>query len=226
MNCSPLDNLSVPQSDQVESQNVWLWMIPIRCLHTIFVITSYSIHYTKLYDDAISWVNEGDWAEYTLNVPVDGEYTITYSISSSKNGAEIQFIVDGNVVSTDAVNNNASWNTWYDLEASNKATLTKGSHTIWVKGVGANNDFQWNLEKITLSKTNDETMHINDELLEDVILSPNPFDNTLQINGGETIASLKVTALNGVTLVFKEVNATSIVLNTNDLSSGIFLILV
>ena len=59
----------------------------------------------------ISWVNKGDYADYSVFISEAGNYSITYLLSAPENGAQIQMILlkdvanlfDDVVVSTDDV---------------------------------------------------------------------------------------------------------------------------
>ncbi|WP_422359621.1 Ig-like domain-containing protein [Reichenbachiella sp.] len=100
----------------------------------------------------INYVNNNDWAEYSINVGEAGEYQITYQISTPSNDAAIQFSLDGQVIATDNVTNNGQWDEYYALTAVNTIpNLTAGLHTVRITASGTN-EWQWNLDKITLSK--------------------------------------------------------------------------
>lgn len=100
----------------------------------------------------VNYVNNNDWAEYSINVGEAGEYQITYQISTPSNDAAIQFALDGQVIATDNVTNNGQWDDYYALTAVNTIpNLSTGLHTVRITASGTN-AWQWNLEKITLSK--------------------------------------------------------------------------
>ncbi|KAA1243303.1 carbohydrate-binding protein [Aquimarina sp. RZ0] len=100
----------------------------------------------------INYVNNGDWAEYTINVASAGEYRITYQISTPSDNAQIRLLIDGTIVATDNVVNNGQWESYDALVASNTiANLSTGAHTVRVVASGSN-PWQWNLDKITLTK--------------------------------------------------------------------------
>ncbi len=100
----------------------------------------------------INYVNSGDYAEYTINVGTAGEYRITYQISTPSDNAQIQLLIDGTVVATDDVPNNGGWEDYTALVSSNTITnLSSGSHTVRIVASGSN-PWQWNLDKITLSR--------------------------------------------------------------------------
>lgn len=99
----------------------------------------------------INYVNSGDWAQYTINVSQAGEYKINYNISTPMSNAQVRIKVDGTTVSTDNVSNNGGWESYTSLAAAQNVTLTSGTHTVRVEASGTN-AWQWNLDKITLTK--------------------------------------------------------------------------
>ncbi len=107
----------------------------------------------------INYVNSGDYADYTVNIDSAGEYEISYQISTPSNDAEIQLTANGSTITT-AVPNNGSWSSFNSLEASNTIILNSGNQTIRVSATGSN-VWQWNLEKITLTKIGDDSNNGN-----------------------------------------------------------------
>ena len=59
-------------------------------------------------------------------------------------------------------------------------------------------------------KASDIPTGLNNHEEVNVTLSPNPFDNTLQIVGDTQIASLKMTSINGVSLISTVITSYSI----------------
>jgi len=99
----------------------------------------------------ISYVNKDDWTEYNFNAPSTGDYSIEYLIATPENNAAIQFILDGNIISTDVVPVTGSWGTYVPLSAANNVSnLTAGNHTLRIVASGTNN-WQWNLNNICLT---------------------------------------------------------------------------
>ncbi|WP_282086204.1 carbohydrate-binding protein [Aquimarina algiphila] len=132
----------------------------------------------------INYVNNGDWAEYTINVSTTGDYKIEYQISTPSNNAQIQLLIDGVVVATDNVTNNGQWDSYTALVSSNTiANLTSGNHTVRVLASGTN-PWQWNLDKIILTRinNNNRTLSKNKDLGE-LSLFPNPSTGKVFIRG-------------------------------------------
>nr|WP_010925629.1 Ig-like domain-containing protein [Microscilla sp. PRE1]AAK62837.1 MS115, putative beta-agarase precursor [Microscilla sp. PRE1] len=124
----------------------------------------------------INYVNSEDWAEYGINVSEAGTYQIEYQISTPSNNAQVRFELDGNVVSTDNVPNNGQWDSYTKLIAgSTISTLSTGSHTVRLVASGAN-AWQWNLDKVTLTKTGSSTVNVTG-------VSASPTNVSLSIGG-------------------------------------------
>ncbi len=132
----------------------------------------------------INYVNSGDWAEYSINVTNPGEYNIAYQISTPSNNSQIQLLIDGVVVATDNVSNNGQWDDYITLVSSNTITsLTSGIHTVRIVASGSN-PWQWNLDKITLTKINGGNRSLSKNLqTNDFGLYPNPSNGAVFIKG-------------------------------------------
>ncbi|WP_281615053.1 carbohydrate-binding protein [Flammeovirga sp. SubArs3] len=133
----------------------------------------------------VNWVNSGDWAQYSVNVPENGVYSIEYLVSTPMNGGtQIQLVVDGTVASTDAVPNNGLWDDYQSLSAGNTVSLSAGVHTFRVNALGSN-DWQWNLDKINFSTgSNMREMAENTlSLAPEVYAYPNPTTRIVKVNG-------------------------------------------
>ncbi len=132
----------------------------------------------------INWVNTGDWSEYTIDVPSAGNYDIEYMISTPMSGdVAIQVLVDGSVVTTDAVPNNGQWDDYQSLVASSQAALTTGAHTVRIVASGSD-AWQWNLDKVTFS-TGSSARTLSEEQLTASTLDiyPNPANQVVNVKG-------------------------------------------
>lgn len=126
---------------------------------------------TSIY--GVHYVNRGDWVEYLLNVSDPGGYRIDYLISTPEDGVQIQFALNGTVLSTDNVPNNGQWDTYYTLTAANPVELLTGSYTIRLIASGTN-AWQWNLDDIRLTRVRIPVSGVS--------LS----ENSLRLNRGQT----------------------------------------
>ncbi|WP_271765149.1 carbohydrate-binding protein [Aquimarina algiphila] len=132
---------------------------------------------------SINYVNTGDWTEYTINVGSSGNYKIEYQISTPSNNAQVQLLIDGVVVANDNVTNSGQWDNYSALVSSNTITnLTSGNHTVRVLASGTN-PWQWNLDKITLTRINNNRTLSKNKDLRTLSLFPNPSTATVFIRG-------------------------------------------
>ncbi len=129
----------------------------------------------------INFVNKGDWMEYSLNVTQAGTYTIEYLITTPSNGAQVQFVIDGAIASTTNIPNNGSWDNYTAL-AGGTVNLSVGSHTIRINASG-NNDWQWNLDKITLRTGNNRIKSLEEIIGSEITVHPNPAIHQITISG-------------------------------------------
>ncbi len=169
----------------------------------------------------INYVNSGDYVEYNINVATAGIYTIDYMISTPSDDSQIQFVIDGNVVSTDNVPNNGQWDDFRVLRAGSTVNLSAGSHTVRINATGSN-QWQWNLEKITLrTGTGAKAISLDESSL--LKLYPNPVTDILTINGVEGFENVVIYDLNGKIVSEMDLEVSdSIDLET--ISNGVYLV--
>ena len=132
----------------------------------------------KLAGTVINYGNTGDYVEYTFTVAKAGTYQVTYLIASPNDNAAVTGYVDGVAFSTDVVPNNGlgekGWDAYEPLIAAGTVSLTAGSHTFKAEASGSN-DWQWNLDKITLVPTSSDVPNsVFDLVSAGVALTPNP----------------------------------------------------
>ncbi len=99
----------------------------------------------------INYVNSGDTANYNLSVADAGVYEITYVIATPSDNAQIKLFLKDDLVATDNVVNNGSWNNFVNLKSRSTVNLTARNHQIKIEASGSNT-WQWNLDKIILKK--------------------------------------------------------------------------
>ena len=76
---------------------------------------------------------EGEWLEYTVDVPKDGIYTVFTNVSSAGEGASIQYLMDESEI-TDVINIPQTCEDWENCEFKNvravTTKLTAGKHLL------------------------------------------------------------------------------------------------
>ncbi len=129
----------------------------------------------------INYVNNGDWAEYTLNVTTPGTYDVEYLISTPSSGAQVQLFVDNTIASTTNVPNNGAWDNYTALTGGT-INLTVGTHTIKIIASSATT-WQWNLDKITLTTGSTFSGKTTASTSQYLKLYPNPSSGKIYIQG-------------------------------------------
>lgn len=111
----------------------------------------------------------------------------------------------------------------YGLKTGNNYVykgLSSGEHTLGVAAV----DNSENKSEIIIVKVNISNVGINGTSLTSLNLSPNPFDNTLNISSKEILKSVNITNLSGQIIISKNINSDNILLDLSSLKSGFYLI--
>jgi hypothetical protein len=94
----------------------------------------------------VGWIDNGDWMDYTINVPAAGNYTLNLRIASPNTGA--QFLIknsSGTVLSTLNVPTTGGWQVWQTI--STTINLVAGTQTIRLQ---ANSVAGWNINWMEL----------------------------------------------------------------------------
>ncbi|WP_219008623.1 carbohydrate-binding protein [Aquimarina litoralis] len=172
----------------------------------------------------INYVNNGDWAEYTINVTTAATYNIEYLISTPSSGAQIQLLVDGTLAATSNVPSNGAWDNFTSL-VDGTVTLSSGTHTIRIQA-SSNTTWQWNLDKIVLStgavnRINPDTT--TKPIEPEVYLFPNPTTGKVFIQGlsQEKQHNIRIYDIKGATYVNQKLNENHII-DIQSLPQGIY----
>ena len=94
---------------------------------------------------AIGYTASGEWLEYTVEVPEDGDYAIKASASTGmENGASFCFLADGKAIGDTITvpQTGDDWSVYKEFEGG-KAKLTKGTHVIRLVITGDNVNVDW-----------------------------------------------------------------------------------
>ncbi|WP_299314999.1 carbohydrate-binding protein [uncultured Aquimarina sp.] len=170
----------------------------------------------------INYINNGDWAEYIVNIINPGSYAIEYLISTPSNGAQIQLSLDGNIVSTSNVPNNGAWEN-YESFIDGDVYLTTGQHTVRIQA-SSNTIWQWNLDKIILNiETNRNQPSNENKNLNQLSIYPNPSSDEVFLNGlsSEVNYHIRLYDIKGTTHLNTTLNKDQKI-NIENLSQGIY----
>jgi hypothetical protein len=100
----------------------------------------------------IKGINNGNWAEYTINIPVAGTYTVDFRVASDTPGGTINMVVGGSTIGTAVVTDTGGWQTWTTVRTT--ATFsTVGNQTLRLNFVGVGTGYLFNINwfKCTIS---------------------------------------------------------------------------
>lgn len=172
----------------------------------------------------INYVNNGDWAEYTINVTTAATYNIEYLISTPSSGAQIQLLVDGNLAATSNVPSNGAWDNFTSL-VDGTVTLATGTHTIRIQA-SSNTTWQWNLDKIILATDNVNRMNPDNTtkpIAPEIYLFPNPATGSVFIQGlsQEKQHNIRIYDIKGTVYVDQKLNENHII-DIQSLPKGIY----
>jgi len=99
----------------------------------------------------IGWIENGDWAEYTINIPAAGTYPVDFRVASGSSGGTINMVVGGSTIGSVAVANTGGWQTWKTVSTT-AAFNTVGNQTLRLNFVGGTGSlFNINWFKCTIS---------------------------------------------------------------------------
>ena len=104
---------------------------------------------------AIGYTASGEWLEYTVEVPEDGDYAIKASASTGMESASFCFLVDGKAIGDTITvpQTGEDWSVYKEFDGG-KVKLTKGTHVIRLVITGDNVNVDWfslgDVEKVGL----------------------------------------------------------------------------
>jgi fibronectin type 3 domain-containing protein len=83
----------------------------------------------------IGWIENGDWAEYTITIVSAGSYPVDFRVASGSSGGTINMVIGGSTVGSVAVTNTGGTQSWTTV--STTATFsTAGTQTLRLNFVG------------------------------------------------------------------------------------------
>jgi hypothetical protein len=121
----------------------------------------------------VCFINEGDWAEYMINVANAGSYTMTFRVASPAIPGKFDISVNGIIVKTDAsFPTTGGWQIYSDKMVKG-VLLPKGE--VYLKIIFKTNDFNFNYIDVTAdSDLGIDAVNSNST---SNIIFPNPFTN-------------------------------------------------
>ncbi|MGL1958263.1 MAG: carbohydrate-binding protein [Colwellia sp.] len=89
----------------------------------------------------VGYIDPGDFLQYTVNIPADGTYNITYRIASSGGSEGFETTVGGVVVDTQTVEDTGDWQNWASQTAV--VDLVAGEQTLRLDFLGGSININW-----------------------------------------------------------------------------------
>jgi hypothetical protein len=83
----------------------------------------------------IGWIENGDWAQYSINIPIAGSYQVDFRVASDTNGGTISMVVGASTVGSAAVTNTGGWQNWKTVTTTANFS-TAGTQTLRLNFVG------------------------------------------------------------------------------------------
>jgi dienelactone hydrolase len=89
----------------------------------------------------VGWIDNGDWMDYSVNVPATGAYTVSFRVASQMSGAQLQLRAsNGSILATVNVPNTGGWQSWQTVTAS--VSLSAGAQTLRIH---SSSSASWNI---------------------------------------------------------------------------------
>ncbi|WP_096087428.1 carbohydrate-binding protein [Agaribacterium haliotis] len=94
----------------------------------------------------------GDWAEFEVEFPATGSYTLSAFASTNENDgdANMAVYIDGQLVAQSPILG-SSWNEFNETSVGSGLNISAGKHTVRVESTGSTYIWQWYLDKLSFS---------------------------------------------------------------------------
>jgi len=92
--------------------------------------------------DNVSYIDAGDFLEYSISAPSTGTYTINYRLASSGGSEGFEVSIDGVLADSQTVPDTGGWQEWV-TQSSVEFVLEAGSHTVRFDFFGGAINFNW-----------------------------------------------------------------------------------
>lgn len=83
----------------------------------------------------IGYIDDGDWIEFAVNVPLTGSYELTARTAGSSSGGKIHVLVDGAEIGSMDVTGTGGWQNWHS-ESGHIGEMTMGYRTLRLQFTG------------------------------------------------------------------------------------------
>lgn len=160
----------------------------------------------------IGYIENGDWAEYLIEVTEGGDFDLVVRAASNTSGGTIKVLVDNQTLTTVPISSTGGWQSWEDFTAA--LNLTSGKHTLKLLFEGSAG-YLFNLNKYEINKP--VITGISGISKASNYIYPNPADGILNFSNAE---KWEIKNTYGYTLISGNENT----VNISALPGGLYLV--
>ncbi|HBH49757.1 MAG TPA: hypothetical protein DDX98_14020 [Bacteroidales bacterium] len=91
----------------------------------------------------VGWIDNNDWMEYKISIPVAGDYEISYRIASQSGGGVADLLIVETLAQKTMLPATGGWQTWSTVQGDSLITLPEGETTIKVKAASGGFNLNW-----------------------------------------------------------------------------------
>ena len=77
----------------------------------------------------LGFIQNGDWASYSVNIEKRGMYALSYRVASPSSSGNIEFVSDGKILKTKNIKNTGGWHAW-ETTAPVEIPFEMGQHNV------------------------------------------------------------------------------------------------
>ncbi|MDO6758789.1 Ig-like domain-containing protein [Tamlana sp. 2_MG-2023] len=164
----------------------------------------------------------GDWADYTVDIPASGSYSIKYHVGSpNTTGIGVNIYVDGVLLNTTSLSGTGDWDTYVTQDGSGDVDISSGTRTIRFESTGAT-EWQWNADWFSL--TFNGTLSVGDKKLDNISVYPNPTHGNVVIEGVNTTSTVEIFNIQGSLIKRINVLESRVNIDLTGYQNGLYLI--
>jgi len=127
----------------------------------------------------VGWIDNNDWMEYEINIPIAGDYSMNIRTASYYGGGLLNILSGGSSLGNINITATGGWQNWQSVESSS-FSLDEGAQTIRLKANSGGFNLNW--FELRLTNPND-----SDNPSNPVILNSSADVHTILINWSTSI---------------------------------------